>query len=228
MVADSSMPDAVKSLSGVRAVFFDVGETLINETTEYGNWADWLGVPRHTFSAVLGQMIAQGRDYKDAFQYFKPDFDLNVERERRAQAGLAEHFDARDLYPDVRPCLEELRRYGRFIGIAGNQTARAGQLLRELNLTADLIATSAEWRVEKPSIDFFSCMASAAGCTIGEILYVGDRLDLDIIPGAAAGLIPVLIRRGPWGYFFAEQPGAATAYAKINSLMEVSAMLRDA
>ncbi|NHW87814.1 haloacid dehalogenase, partial [Escherichia coli] len=35
----------------IRAVYFDVGETLINESTEYGTWADWLGVPRHTFSA---------------------------------------------------------------------------------------------------------------------------------------------------------------------------------
>ena len=33
----------------VRAVWFDVGETLIDESREYGTWADWLGVPRHTF-----------------------------------------------------------------------------------------------------------------------------------------------------------------------------------
>jgi hypothetical protein len=33
----------------IRAVWFDVGETLIDESREYGTWADWLGVPRHTF-----------------------------------------------------------------------------------------------------------------------------------------------------------------------------------
>jgi hypothetical protein len=36
----------------IGAVVFDVGECLVDETREYGTWADWLGVPRHTFSAV--------------------------------------------------------------------------------------------------------------------------------------------------------------------------------
>ena len=47
----------------VKAVVFDVGEVLVDETREYGTWADWLGVPRHTFSAVFGGVIASGRDY---------------------------------------------------------------------------------------------------------------------------------------------------------------------
>jgi hypothetical protein len=42
----------------IRAVWFDVGETLIDEGREYGTWADWLGVPRHTFSAMFGAVIA--------------------------------------------------------------------------------------------------------------------------------------------------------------------------
>ena len=59
----------------VEAVFFDVGEVLVNETREYGTWADWLGIPRHTFSAVFGATIAQGKDYRDTFQVFQPGFD---------------------------------------------------------------------------------------------------------------------------------------------------------
>jgi hypothetical protein len=38
----------------VKAVVFDVGETVVDESREYGAWADWLGVPRHTFSSVFG------------------------------------------------------------------------------------------------------------------------------------------------------------------------------
>lgn len=41
----------------IRAVVFDVGECLVDETREYGTWADWLGVPRHTFSAVFGAVF---------------------------------------------------------------------------------------------------------------------------------------------------------------------------
>jgi hypothetical protein len=33
-------------MSPIRAVWFDVGEVLINETHEYGTWADWLGIPQ--------------------------------------------------------------------------------------------------------------------------------------------------------------------------------------
>ena len=71
----------------IDAVVFDVGETLVDETREYGTWADWLGVPRHTFSAVFGAVIALGMDYRDAFQYFRPGFSLDAERARRADAG---------------------------------------------------------------------------------------------------------------------------------------------
>lgn len=49
----------------LRAVVFDVGETLIDETREYGTWADWLGVRRHTFVSVFGAVIASGKDYRE-------------------------------------------------------------------------------------------------------------------------------------------------------------------
>src|SRR6266487_7208338 len=87
----------------IRAVWFDVGETLINETREYGTWADWLGVPRHTFSAVFGAVIARGQDYRDVFQVFRPGFDLEAERQVRLDAGRGEYLNAEDLYPDARP-----------------------------------------------------------------------------------------------------------------------------
>ena len=100
----------------VDAVVFDVGETLVDETREYGTWADWLGVPRHTFSAVFGAVIALGMDYRDAFQYFRPGFSLDAERARRADAGRPEWFGEDDLYPDVRPCMSGVARYGRVGG----------------------------------------------------------------------------------------------------------------
>ena len=60
----------------IGAVVFDVGECLIDETREYGTWADWLGVPRHVFSAVFGAVVARGLDYRETFQVFQPRFDL--------------------------------------------------------------------------------------------------------------------------------------------------------
>lgn len=212
--------------ANVSAVFFDIGNTLIDESTEYGTWADWLGVPRHTFSAVFGAVLARGEDYREVFQYFQPGFDLDVERQRRLNAGLGEHFDARDLYPDVRACLTTLKGRGYFIGLAGNQTARAGRLLRELNLPADLIAASEDWGEAKPSPGFFDKMISSAGRPPSQILYVGDRLDYDILPAHQSGLLTCFLQRGPWGYIFAHSPDAAIADLQITSLAELLEVLQ--
>jgi FMN phosphatase YigB (HAD superfamily) len=126
----------------VVSVVFDVGETLLDDSREFGAWADWIGVPRHTFSAVLGAVTAAGRDNAETFQYFRPGFDLAAERERRERAGAGETYVEADLYPDARPALAALREMGLWVGIAGNQTARAGRIFRGLRLPADLIATS--------------------------------------------------------------------------------------
>ena len=67
----------------IRSVVFDVGETLLDDTAEWGRWADWIGVPRHTFSAVMGAVAVSGRDNGETFEYFRPGFDLPSERQRR-------------------------------------------------------------------------------------------------------------------------------------------------
>ena len=210
----------------IKAVVFDVGETLVDETREYGAWADWLGVPRHAFSAVFGAVIAQGRDYREAFQYFRPGFDLAAERRARADAGRPETFGEADLYPDARPCLEALRGLGLWVGIAGNQTTRAGQILRSLDLPADMIGTSDDWGAAKPDPAFFRAVAGAAPCEPGEIVYVGDRIDNDLKPARAAGMRTAFIRRGPWGYILEGHPDmAAVADWRMASLAELPGLL---
>jgi FMN phosphatase YigB (HAD superfamily) len=186
-------------MTRVSAVFFDVGETLVDETREYGDWAQWLGVPAHTFSAVFGAVIARGGDYRETFQYFRPGFDLWAERDRRAEAGRPETFGESDLYSDVRGCLAEIRGQGLLVGVAGNQTLRAGEILQELDLPTDVLGTSQDWGVEKPDPAFFERVVTEAGAPAAEILYVGDRLDVDVLPALKVGLQVAVVRRGPWG-----------------------------
>ncbi|GAA4970077.1 hypothetical protein GCM10023205_39370 [Yinghuangia aomiensis] len=183
----------------INAVVFDVGETLVDESREYGTWADWLGVPRHTFSAAFGMVLAQGLDYRETFQRFRPGFDLDAERAARTAAGAPEWFGEDDLYEDVRPCLKTLAGMGLWIGVAGNQTVNAGSILRGLELGVDLVATSDDWGVSKPEPDFFARLVDACPCPADEILYVGDRLDNDVRPAHHAGLRTAHIKRGPWG-----------------------------
>ena len=59
----------------IKAVFFDVGETLVNEERQWGLWADYLGVTRLTFFGVLGSLIAQNLHHSHVFEIIKPGFD---------------------------------------------------------------------------------------------------------------------------------------------------------
>ena len=207
---------------------FDVGETLVDETREYGTWADWLGVPRHTFSSVFGAAIALGMDYREAFQYFRPGFDLVAERARRSDAGQPETFGESDLYPDARPAMAALQDTGVWVGVAGNQTSRAGEILRKLDLPADMIATSDDWGAVKPDASFFQALLECAACEASEIVYVGDRLDNDLKPAKEAGMLTAFIRRGPWGYIWERHPDMpALADWRMTTLAELPGIVAD-
>jgi HAD superfamily hydrolase (TIGR01662 family) len=210
----------------IASVFFDVGETIVDESREYGTWADWLGVPRHTFSAVFGAVIARGLDYRETFQVFRPGFDLAEERERRAAAGKPESFTEEDLYPDVRPCLAALRELGLQVGLAGNQTARAETILGALDLPVDVIGTSDGWGVEKPSPAFFDRVVAEAGCPADQVLYVGDRLDNDIRPAQEAGIATALVQRGPWGHILNDRAVSDRCLFQLDSLAELPDLVR--
>lgn len=210
------------------AVAFDVGETLINETRLWSRWADRLGVPRLTFLGVLGGVAALGRPHRDAFQIVRPGFDLDVELKRWAQddpAGLRENFDGDDLYPDVRECFAALRDRGLRVIVAGNQPIQAKRTLEAMNLGADAILISDELRIAKPDPRFFAAIAEEAGVPTSEVAYVGDRIDNDVIPASNAGMIAVLVRRGPWGHLHAEWPQASAAAHVIDSLAGLAGVL---
>ena len=48
----------------------------------------------------------------------------------------------------------------------------------------------------KPDSDFFAHVVDEAGVSAEEILYVGDRVDNDVVPARATGLRAIRIRRG--------------------------------
>ncbi len=231
--AAASAPPAAKS-DAIEAVVFDVGETLVDETVEYHAWADWLGVPRHTFSAVFGAVVGAGRDHRDVFEYFRAGFDLDAERELRAEAGRPEGYGERDLYPDARPTLSALREAGYLVIIAANQTRRSHRILDSLRLPVDLVTTSDTWGVAKPDPRFFTkvievCRALRPAVTPERICYVGDRLDNDLRPAWEASLRTAHIRRGPWGNLAADDSDViAKTDFRLRSLAELPALLAEA
>jgi FMN phosphatase YigB (HAD superfamily) len=98
-------------------------------------------------------------------------------------------------------------------------------LLRALGLPLDFIGISGVWGVHKPAPAFFDRIVEACGCAPGEIAYVGDRLDNDIRPAAAAGMVTVFLRRGPWGYLQAAQAEATRVDLRLDSLDQLPRLL---
>jgi FMN phosphatase YigB (HAD superfamily) len=202
----------------VRAVCFDVGETLIDETRHWGEWADFLGVPRLTLFATLGMTMWRGQPHRRVFDLFRPDLDLATARRQRQALGWRYDFLAEDLYPDAIPCLLALRERGIRVLVAGNQPIEAEAALARIGLPADVIASSAGWGVAKPHAGFFAKIVEVAGEPAHRIAYVGDRLDNDVLPARAAGMLTVFLRRGPWGWMHAEHPDVAKADLRLDDL----------
>ncbi len=143
----------------IQAVFFDIGETLVDETHSWGSWADWLEIPRLTFFAVLGQVIERGEHHDKVFDILAPGLDIASEADRKRAAG--KHGDYRDL------------------------------------------------------------ITAHAGCRAAEIVYVGDRVDNDVVPAVRAGMKAVFVRRGPWGIAQASWPQVRSASAVRENLIDL-------
>jgi HAD superfamily hydrolase (TIGR01549 family) len=187
----------------VKAVFFDLGETLVDETRLWTTVAEAVGVPAFTFFAVAGALIERGvRDPRRIFD------ELEVEP---ASVG---GFEKGDFYPDALPCLETLRAAGYVVGVVGNTGTQAEELVRPY---ADVVGSSEGWGVSKPEPAFFSRLCEEADAAPEEIAYVGDRVDNDVEPALRAGMVAVHIRRGPWGWL--QQPPADAI--RIKGLAEV-------
>lgn len=212
----------------IETIVFDVGETITRDDRYWALWADWLAVPRHTLSALVGAVVARGQDNSEALRLARPGIDVEAERAAREAGGFGEVLDESDLYEDVRPALTALRQAGVRVIIAGNQTARAAELLRALELPVDLIVTSGEWGVAKPQRAFFERVLEVAQSAPHQTMYVGDHPANDVFPAREFGLRVAHIRRGPWGHLWADDPEVvAAADWRIDSLTELAQVVSD-
>jgi len=196
-----------QATAGNRWVCLDVGETLIDETRVWSTWADVLGVSRLTFMAALGAAIERGGEYRDVFTIVARDnWQDHEPHVFEAYGG----FRPEDLYSDALPAVEALRGRGYRLAIMANQPARRTAELRELGLSTDVMAMSEELGVAKPDPAFFQRLLELAGDPDpADMAHVGDRIDNDVRPSAAAGMRAVWLRRGPWAFIARELPDEA-------------------
>lgn len=213
-------------MSQLKAIFFDVGETLIDETRLMQLWADTLGVSKGEFLDTLDDIIFRNEPIRSVFERLRPGFDVAAARARRRRDGTDFLIEARDLYADAKPCLAALKAQGFFVGVAGNQPPTAKAALESFGLDAHLITTSSELGVDKPAPAFFQKILELGGLRAEETAYVGDRVDNDVIPAQAAGMTAVFVERGPFGKVHARRGDAAGADIFVKSLSELPDALR--
>jgi HAD superfamily hydrolase (TIGR01549 family) len=131
-------------------------------------------------------------------------------------------FNAGDLYPDALPAVQELCARGYRVAIIANQPARRTPELRVLGFEPDVMAMSEEMGISKPDPAFFARTLQLLGDPDpGDVAYVGDRVDNDVLPSLAAGMHPVWIRRGPWGFIQELPDEAREATTVVDSLTEL-------
>jgi FMN hydrolase / 5-amino-6-(5-phospho-D-ribitylamino)uracil phosphatase len=156
-------------------------------------------------------VIGKGRAHGEVFGLFGLPKDSWQARNAAVEARHG-GFTAADLYPDALRALDGVRGAGYRLAIIANQPARRHQQLQALGVKADVMAMSEELGVTKPDPAFFArsleLMDSPAP---SDVAYVGDRVDNDVLPAAAAGMRSVWIRRGPWGRIQALPEGVRPA-----------------
>jgi len=189
-------------------VLLDVGETLVDETRLWSQWARWLGVPELTLFGVLGGLVARGQDHRELVPLLRPGSTFALEREAKEAAGQGwAALGDPDLYPDALPCLRALREAGWRVVVGGNQPTAFQELVERLDLPVDLVTSSGSLGAEKPSRAYFQALAAVAGVGVQECVHVGDRVDNDVVAARDAGMVAVHLRRGPWGLLHEAPPG---------------------
>jgi FMN phosphatase YigB (HAD superfamily) len=206
-------------------VVLDVGETLVDETRPWSWWADRLGIPRLTFFAVLGAVLARGGQYAEVFRVFRPGFDLYAELAAARADGSYQPVHASDLYPDAEPCLRTLLADGYRVAVAANQPTTTETVVTGLGLSLEFVASSETWGVAKPDPAFFERIVTELDLPAGRIAYVGDRIDNDVLPAARAGMVAVFLRRGPWGWIVGPAGEPSGASITIDSLADLPGAL---
>lgn len=205
-----------------KAVFFDVGSTLLYPSPSVGEMFKL--VARERGHEVDDAKVDAAMPEVDAYyeQEYVRDGDFWCSHERSVRIwkdmytllsyrvglesdskGLSDAIydryllpDSWALYDDVKPCLQALKAAGYRLGIISNWDASLVDLIRGLKLLPyfDVVVPSAEKGYRKPDPVIFQIALEEMGVEAENAAHVGDLPEAD---GAAAavGITPVIIDR---------------------------------
>ncbi|MFC5650274.1 HAD family hydrolase [Paenibacillus solisilvae] len=188
----------------IKWIFFDVGETLVDETlpihnsiNQFVQFANELGY-FITFDQVSAGFIDQ---YQQLDQHpMRTVMERLVESETDREfirSRMKYRKDLDEPFPAARSVLEKLSQHYK-IGIIANQSLGTEARLEQYGLLPflSLICASAEAGFAKPDIRLYQKALEEAGCQPEQAIMVGDRIDNDILPAHSLGMQTLWVRQG--------------------------------
>jgi HAD superfamily hydrolase (TIGR01549 family) len=206
----------------IRAVFFDVGETLVHVDPSFADLfvtvlagaghrrsgdevrdASAHIYARFSEAARDGSMWTTSPERSREFWtsvYERMLKELRVSDDDGLAATLYREFTRMEnyvLFDDVRPAIAALRQAGLILGVVSNFEAWLEEWfgVHELVETFPVRVISGIEGIEKPDERIFELALQRAGVDATASAYVGDNPEFDVDPPAALGMFPVLVDR---------------------------------
>ena len=211
-------------LNTIKAVFFDVGATLLTPAEDEGKTfsqiARELNVdvnPSDVMSKVPIMYTLYEQLYEQDDSFWSDDVRskaiwiemyeymaslLDVPRGQRRKLAEAVHNfyfspGAWKTYDDVIPTLDSLKAQGYRMGLISNWDSSLAPVIEGLGMTHyfETIISSAVVRMHKPMPEIFQLALNRLGISANEAAHVGDHVYADAEGAAGAGIMPLLLDR---------------------------------
>ena len=226
----------------VSTVFFDFGGTLATVPVAIDRpWKVWVDVARgfdlHLSETLVRNAIEATHEQlgREIYRYVgqTPEywslFDSSVMdrlRIHESREGLGKALETvfgdpsqRELFPETRPVLENLRAAGYRLGLISNNNDLLLKVLEyhELDRLLDTVTYSQEVGAEKPAREVFEKALERAHCAPSEAVHVGDSVRADVEGARRSGLQAIWLNRR-------DEPSSVECLT-IHSLNELPAVL---
>ncbi len=202
----------------LRAVFLDVGNTLVREKNSrfalYAEAArtegievseDRMGALMRSAHRELPLWIDGSFRYSDLWfrafieRIFRQELGLPAARLEALTQHLFDLFEQRDTFrilPGAVELLDTLEELGLARGIISNWSARLPRVLAELGLDGrfDFVLCSALEGAEKPSPQLFERALDLAGARPDQAVHAGDHPVYDVEAASALGITPFWVQ----------------------------------
>ena len=187
----------------IEMVFLDIGGVLYDDRVYARAWQRALRAAGAEFTdeAFDAEYTACRASQDGSFRRKLADRFLGSEADVDALAAVAARYwdyPPTAVQPDAAPALEALREAGYRLGLIANQPSDVRNALQRdgLGRYFDTWGISDDLGLHKPDPALFVEALRTAGVESGRSVMVGDRLDYDVRPAAAAGMRTVWLLRG--------------------------------